>query len=448
MAVLGRLVINIDRSVLWSLCLKAQYYQRSHAAMEVFIKMAPHLYAFIKRNPLLIKPAKWVLVILSKLRQFLYKLFYYGDKPIAPEGTCNDTGRWVRDFYRAKEDSGASIQYVHPEMNYRRKIPGHLGDQLFGKFSKNLDFRLPPTFVAQIPNARVLDEGFVITPDNRLLNDVSVIINQKSSEHRAFHDGGLGPVHRLGGRVAVLASYAGRGYYHWMIDLLPRIELIRMAGFDLQQIDKFIVNCCLTSYQIETLISLGVSRKKLIFTQLMKHISVECLILPSLTNVYQTVPKWSCDFINKSFLNVKDKRHKGIRIYISRRIASQRHVVNEARLIELLQSLAFEIVTLERMTVSEQAHLFQSASLVVAPHGAGLTNLVFCNPGTKVLEIIHPRAVNLMFWTIASHRDLDYHYIFAKGNLVGASDEVCLNSIDLEVDLDTMELMLKKMSVS
>jgi capsular polysaccharide biosynthesis protein len=416
--------------------------------MKVLGDMTPGLYAFFKRNPILIKPAKWGLASLHLVRSILYQVFHQCELPVAPNRSCDDTGRWVRNFTRYQAVPSASIQYVHQPTQCRRKVPGHLGDRLFGKFSQNLEFSLPSTFVAQIPSARVLDEGFVVTPDNQLLNDVSVIIDQKSSEHRAFRDGGVGPVHQVRGKVAVLASYAGRGYYHWMIDLLPRLELIRLTSYDFDQIDKFIVNCYLTSYQIETLTTLGIPREKLIRVQLMKHLSVEQLILPSLTNVYQAVPKWSCDFINESFLGVGHQRlRRRIPIYISRKIASRRHIVNEAEIVGLLHSLDFEIVTLENMAVSEQARLFQNASVVIGPHGAGLTNLVFCESHTKVLEIMHPEAVNLMFWTIASHRDLDYNYFFAKGNLAGIGSEVSLNSNDMEVDVEAFKLMLKKMDV-
>jgi capsular polysaccharide biosynthesis protein len=302
--------------------------------------------------------------------------------------------------------------------------------------------------VAQIEDARVLDNGFVISPDNQLLSDVSVIINPKAPVHPAYHAGGVGPVRKVSGNVALLTTYAGRGYYHWMMDVLPRLELIRLANYKLEHIDKFIVNCYVTSYQIETLKTLGIPREKLILSESSKHLSVEQLILPSLTNIYQTVPKWSCDFIHNTFLDLSGHHQTaGRRIYISRSLASLRHVLNEKKLVNLLKKRGFEIVVLESLTISDQASLFESASVVVAPHGAGLTNLVFCKARTKILEIIHPKVINLMFWTIASHRDLDYYYFFANGELAEPGGEVFLNSDDLEIDLNAMETILNKMGV-
>jgi hypothetical protein len=45
-------------------------------------------------------------------------------------------------------------------------------------------------------------------------------------------------------------------------------------------------------------------------------------------------------------------------------------------------------VLLEGMSLSEQAALFQGASLVVAQHGAALTNLIWCSPSARVIEIV------------------------------------------------------------
>ena len=50
----------------------------------------------------------------------------------------------------------------------------------------------------------------------------------------------------------------------------------------------------------------------------------------------------------------------------------------------------------------------------MAPHGAGLTNLVWCAPHTKVLEIFSPLYVNLCYWAIASVTQADYYYLLGN----------------------------------
>jgi Glycosyltransferase 61 len=44
-------------------------------------------------------------------------------------------------------------------------------------------------------------------------------------------------------------------------------------------------------------------------------------------------------------------------------------------------------VELEKMSFSDQVRLFSRAQLVIGIHGAGLANMVFCRPGTTLVEV-------------------------------------------------------------
>jgi capsular polysaccharide biosynthesis protein len=63
-------------------------------------------------------------------------------------------------------------------------------------------------------------------------------------------------------------------------------------------------------------------------------------------------------------------------------------------------------------SVSEQARLFAQAEVIVAPHGGALTNLVFCQPLTKVVELFPPGYTPVCFWTITDAVGLSYRPIF------------------------------------
>jgi capsular polysaccharide biosynthesis protein len=54
---------------------------------------------------------------------------------------------------------------------------------------------------------------------------------------------------------------------------------------------------------------------------------------------------------------------------------------------ELLRKDGFELYCLEDMSIVEQIRLFASARLVIGPHGAGLTNIIYCN---------HPALIELI----------------------------------------------------
>jgi hypothetical protein len=62
--------------------------------------------------------------------------------------------------------------------------------------------------------------------------------------------------------------------------------------------------------------------------------------------------------------------------------------------------------------------LFAEATHILAPHGAGLTNLVFCRPGTAVCELQMDAYVHWGFRGLAALRRLRYGCVL--GTVVGA----------------------------
>ena len=79
-------------------------------------------------------------------------------------------------------------------------------------------------------------------------------------------------------------------------------------------------------------------------------------------------------------------RARGRRLLVSRHDATTRRVTNDQELAAALRASGFEIVAPGQLTFGEQVEIFSSAEFVVAPHGAALANLLFCTPGTRVLE--------------------------------------------------------------
>lgn len=89
------------------------------------------------------------------------------------------------------------------------------------------------------------------------------------------------------------------------------------------------------------------------------------------------------------------------RIYITRRGGKRRPMTNEAELESALYAAGFHISAMERNTVAAQAKLFRDADLIVAPHGAGLTNMIFCKPGAHLIELTPSFYLNASFSRLA-----------------------------------------------
>ncbi|WP_237157206.1 glycosyltransferase family 61 protein [Planktothrix agardhii] len=138
--------------------------------------------------------------------------------------------------------------------------------------------------------------------------------------------------------------------------------------------------------------------------------------MPSFPGCAAWMAPWTCDFLKQHFLhpdavanspNIK-------RIYITRNAAKSRRILNEDELLRVLQPWGFHSIELESMSVIEQAALFSQAEIIIAPHGSGLTNLIFCQPNTKVIELFSPNYVYHCYWWISNLVELDYYYYIGE----------------------------------
>ena len=78
------------------------------------------------------------------------------------------------------------------------------------------------------------------------------------------------------------------------------------------------------------------------------------------------------------------------RIYVTRRKAGSRQLINEAEFAHgLKQAYGFEVVENEGLSLQAQLDLYSGAEFVAGPHGAGLTNILFSRRPRGLLEFWH-----------------------------------------------------------
>jgi capsular polysaccharide biosynthesis protein len=98
------------------------------------------------------------------------------------------------------------------------------------------------------------------------------------------------------------------------------------------------------------------------------------------------------------------------RIYISRRDADDRRVLNEAELISELEKRGFDTVELSELSISEQISLFQEVDIVVGPHGSGFTNTIFAD-STAIFEFFPEERVRHFYYCLAHQLGFDYDFL-------------------------------------
>lgn len=76
------------------------------------------------------------------------------------------------------------------------------------------------------------------------------------------------------------------------------------------------------------------------------------------------------------------------RIFISRsRLWHDIRLINPEKIEATVEALGFEIVHPQDMPFDEQVRLFHEASVVMGEAGSGLHNVLFCQPGTRVISL-------------------------------------------------------------
>ncbi|SKB15692.1 conserved hypothetical protein [Planktothrix sp. PCC 11201] len=300
-------------------------------------------------------------------------------------------------------------------------------------------------FVVTLDNGKVWGDSAtsaIMTAQNELLTDIST-----GCAELVLSSNKLPPIYKIDGTVAFLSVQWGEAFYHWMYDVLPGIHLIQESGISLESIDYFVFNSYHFSYQKQTLKILGIPESKIIESRYQHYIQAKKVIVPApnfFHNLTTTSP-WICQFLKQQFVPQYFLKSPGNRrIYISREQANYRHLVNQDELLQRLEAFNFESVVLESLTISEQAELMASASVVLAPHGAGLSNIVFCQPGTKVIELFAPTHVPPCYRIISNICGLEHYYLIGELVENETLDSIkFLGLLNMRINIDNLMSLLE-----
>jgi capsular polysaccharide biosynthesis protein len=349
--------------------------------------------------------------------------------------------------WESEREEGSSWEVTGTRGPSRDEIPG--ADGIPGRYptlapSRTIESTGP--YVVSLTGGRVVGEyAAIITQENLLLEDLSPYFSvRKPSEHPIFRRAWLPRPERRQGRIGVVHIRKADNYYHFMIDVVPRIELLRRAGL-LSQLDAVLAPSA-KPFQKEILSLAGLPLDRLISPSRRTYIIGEELIVPCVPTNGKRIPRWACRAIADLFPGLHGPRSQARRIYISRGDRKRtRSVANEPELEPVLARWGIESVSLDSMGVREQAEMFRQAELIVAPHGAALVNVAFCEPGTKILELFSPRYVNYCFRVIAGLCGLEYSYVIGEGHAsrlrgdqFDVSADITISKRDLETSLSRL----------
>ena len=109
-----------------------------------------------------------------------------------------------------------------------------------------------------------------------------------------------------------------------------------------------------------------------------------------------------------------DEPRGGELLFVSQSAAKQRRLLNQAELEEIAAARGFQSFEAHADNHEEQVRRFGEAEIIVATHGAGLTNLLFARPGATVLELFPENCVKSGYLWLATRMGLNYRGLLGE----------------------------------
>ena len=269
------------------------------------------------------------------------------------------------------------------------------------------------SFVLTIPHCHVFsDTGIIIIEDNTIIEELIWPWSNIKREGKLATNTPNTSV-TIAGKIAIVTQEGSHNYYHWITEILPKIIMLEELNIEYD----WLYLPTLNTFMRETLTLLKIDFSKIIVANKDTYIEADIVIAPSFVSKSCYSTPWVVDSLRKKFLPHVNKTEKK-KVFISREKATYRKIINEDELFTILASKGFEKYHLEEMSFLEQVELFHNAEIIVAAHGAGLTNILFSEPGTKVYEIFQEHEDDA-FWYLSQLLNLNHTCIktteFKKG---------------------------------
>ncbi|SDM61019.1 Protein of unknown function [Haloarchaeobius iranensis] len=225
----------------------------------------------------------------------------------------------------------------------------------------------------------------------------------------------------LGTAAPLIPRYPN--YYHWMVETVPKIRYLRRFEESTGESVTLVIPQDSPPFVGETLQALDWPESR-IERATEPAYAVENLVVPSFPQRRAADFEW----IRRRILgeSATSPEADANNVYISRAGAVERQVLNEDAVMEMLSDHGFERYRLEDRPLMRNARLFSEADIVVAPHGAGITDIVFSTDCT-VIELFGDK-VKQPYEILASVLDLDYRAVYCEAE-----------SADIRVDVDELE---------
>ena len=204
------------------------------------------------------------------------------------------------------------------------------------------------------------------------------------------------PVKQIDGVVLAVAELSGELYFHWQMELLPRLGRCWRELLKLWPNLKLWHNGGDSKWVTESLNRLAIKPDQCINSYDYPHIKADILLVPSFTSDFGYLSTANLEWLD-AFWGVDPTSEAGI-LFLPRPNSSRRAVFG----------MAADVPFLSFSSIQNQLKAVACSSNFIAPHGAAMANLLTAPLGSALLELVNPAYKPPYFQNLITYRKLQY----------------------------------------
>lgn len=241
------------------------------------------------------------------------------------------------------------------------------------------------------------------------------------------------------GQAAVVWSHFWFGYYHWIIDVLPKLcDLKQTLRKDFAKV-RICYPFWNQAFESETLDLLEIPKNQCLDSRRYRSIRVISQLHGHVLPGWYRIPDNAR--LAREMLIDRGMPSSHERIYVARK--GRRRCLNETEVRAALEHRGFVFIADQPRSLIEQIGLFRNARFVVAPHGAALANLLWCEPGARVLEIFGSGYQPDFYRNLSDFNQLEYDRLTPtdrnQGHWTAMADDYLVDLPSLRDKLDLID---------
>ncbi|MGW5837773.1 glycosyltransferase family 61 protein [Methylorubrum extorquens] len=259
--------------------------------------------------------------------------------------------------------------------------------------------------VRSLKNVIVAGEGLVLNEKLSVLN-TSITQHTKAEISAAIKEIDNSSLPYYPDSYLLLKKRGCTNYGHWIIEVLPKLSLLNGTTFFssllLPQCDGKMYDVIDNSIKM---ISGDLYRKEYVTSSPVRV--RELIVVDGLTQhgIHMSPLALSAARdLRNSATPSHDKR-----VFVSRQSVHTRKISNFDEVSNLLKDYDFQIVDPSQLSLKDQIDIFAGADIIVGTMGAGMTNIVFSNPSSFVVNLAPSNMPDTFFYLLSCHKQ--HHYI-------------------------------------